>query len=641
MKKLYLVFLLGCTDLITSVCLAVTVDEFYKESEFDAVKISPTGEYLAATVPFNNRTVLVVLQLSDMKTLGVFKPESETHIDQFDWVSNKRLIFNTGKKIGRLEQPFALPGLWAMDFDGANKKVVSFKRSILNDLPNDEDNVLIEYTDSVYESTYGTKNIYTGVFTPSKQASPTKKTDYVGLGYYASFTGDVLIHVAVKKGTEDAVIYTRTTVNDPWVKVFDEAEKKYEINFMGFSQGNKLAYFTLDQAIKGPESLISIDMQSHEIKTVLQDDNVNPKSVLSSPTDGSVYAVRFLDGRPRYEYLQPNNEFAIDHKKLSNSFPGQDVLAINYTKDGSQALYFVWSDKNPGDYYLYDRKKGKASYLVSDKRWIDTELMASTEPVQFKSRDGVIIEGFLTRPKNPMKNMPVIINPHGGPFDVYDRWGFDSEVQMLAHNGYAVLQVNYRGSGNHGIAFQKLGYKQWGKTMQDDLTDATHWMISQGYATPGKICIYGASYSGYAALMGAVREPDLYSCVIGNVGVYDLNKVLKDDTKDSKHRYTQGWWSKKYLLDTLGAEKLQQISPLRLASNIKAPVLLAAGELDYTAPVSHTKYMYNELKKAHKQVEMKIYANEGHGNFLVKNQVDWAQRLLAFLDKTIGSKSGK
>jgi len=620
---------------------ALTAADFLKDAEFNSVALSPTGEYLAVTVPISNRSALAIIRLSDMKTMGVFKPESEAYIDDFIWVNDKRILFNTAKKIGRLEQPYQLPGLWGMDFDGANKKRISNLRSMLSDLPDDDDNILVQYYDSLYRTTYGLQNVNTGQLTPSKHVSPVKKIDKLTAGgYYADGKGDVLVFLAGREGTEDSIYFFRKTTADPWVQAYDSAVSNDDIFFMGFAPENKAVYFQRENSRGGPDSVIAIDMVSHQIREVLKDDNVDPYSGLLTPREKILYAVKFLDGTPRYEYLEPQSNFAIDHRKLRNSFPGQEVISLGYTKNGTKAMYYVASDRNPGDYYLYDRTTGKAEYVLSDKRWIDPEAMAETVPVKYKARDGLEIEALLTRPKGQNKGLPTVIYPHGGPMGIYDRWGFDSEVQFLASRGYAVLKVNFRGSGNYGQKFKEAGYRQWGRAMQDDLTDATHWLIAQGYANPRKICIYGASYGGYAALMGVAKEPGLYACAIGNVGVYDIPKVIRDDTVNSYERYSSGWWAKKYFIETIGTEDLNAISPVTLASAIKVPVLLAGGELDETAPVAHTKKMYEALKQAGVPVEMKIYLNEGHGNFLIENQLDWANRLSDFLDKHIGPASG-
>jgi dipeptidyl aminopeptidase/acylaminoacyl peptidase len=152
------------------------------------------------------------------------------------------------------------------------------------------------------------------------------------------------------------------------------------------------------------------------------------------------------------------------------------VVPLSFTKDGNLGLYLVYSDRIPGDFYLFDRTAKKASYIASRNSWFKPEMLNPMQPVSLKARDGTPLEGFLTLPKGSSgKNLPMVIHPHGGPFGPFDAWGYDPEVQMIASHGYAVLQVNFRGSGNYGRAFMRSGYQQWGGKMQDDLTDATRW----------------------------------------------------------------------------------------------------------------------------------------------------------------------
>ncbi len=178
------------------------------------------------------------------------------------------------------------------------------------------------------------------------------------------------------------------------------------------------------------------------------------------------------------------------------------------TADGSEVLLYVWSDRNNGDYFLFDTRTRRAERVFSRREWFDPAEVPASRYVTFKARDGMTLHGYLTEPRGPAVGpRPMVLLPHGGPFGIFDTWSFDDDAQILAAAGYAVLRVNYRGSGNYGRQYQRAGHKEWGGRMQDDLTDATRWAVREGVADASKICIYGASYGGYAALMGVARSP--------------------------------------------------------------------------------------------------------------------------------------
>jgi dipeptidyl aminopeptidase/acylaminoacyl peptidase len=224
----------------------------------------------------------------------------------------------------------------------------------------------------------------------------------------------------------------------------------------------------------------------------------------------------------------------------------------------------------------------------------------------------------------------MVVMPHGGPFGIFDQWSFDEDTQMLAEAGYAVLRINFRGSDNYGASFRRAGAREWGARMQDDLTDATRWAIEQGIADPARICIYGASYGGYAALMGAAREPDLYRCAIGYVGVYDLEAKHRDNSRAAR-------WLRNWSDDWMGErDALDARSPVLLAAQIKAPVLLVAGGEDSTAPIAHSKKMERALRHAGKPVETLYVSSEGHGFYTEEHRREYYTRLLDFLARHLG-----
>ena len=454
----------------------------------------------------------------------------------------------------------------------------------------------------------------------------------------ASFTADPQGVVRFASGANSdrrVKTYYRDGADSEWEIINDEATTNKIVSAVGFSADGKIAYLESEEDA-GPNAVYAFDTRTKEKTLVARDDRVDPTGYLTSPIDGSIYGIRYDDGKPRVEYIKPENEFAKMDTSLQAGLKTQVIFPTSFTQDASMAIIVGYADNVPGDFYLYDRANKKLSYLVSRNSWFKPEVLANMTPVYMVARDGTPLEGFLTIPVgSDGKNLPLIVNPHGGPFGPKDEWGYNGDVQILAANGYAVLQVNFRGSGGYGRKFTHMGYKQWGGTMQDDLTDATHWAIKEGIANKNRICMYGASYGGYASLMAVAKEPDLYRCAFGNVGVYDMNAMYHTgDIPDTKS-------GENFLDEALGHQNLDAASPNKLASRIKAPVYLAAGREDARAAPEHTEMMHEALLKAGKQSEMVIYEGEGHGNFLLKNRIDFYQRLLGFMDKHIGPSSQK
>ena len=257
--------------------------------------------------------------------------------------------------------------------------------------------------------------------------------------------------------------------------------------------------------------------------------------------------------------------------------------------------------------------------------------MADMKPISYKSRDGLTIHGYLTLPKNsPGKNLPVIVNPHGGPW-ARDRWGFNSQVQFLANRGYAVLQMNFRGSTGYGREFWELGFKQWGKTMQDDITDGVHWLSDEGIADRDRIGIYGGSYGGYATLAGLAFTPELYACGIDYVGPSNLFTLL-----DSLPPYWELY--RKMFYEMVGdpetdKELIEDISPFFHADRIKAPLFVAQGANDPRVNQAESDQIVEALESKGIDVQYMLKENEGHGFRNEENRMDFYEAMIEFLDK--------
>ncbi len=627
-KSTLLLALLLFMQVGTAIAEIIPLEDFWKRSSFREVKISPDGRYLAATVPLENLTALVVMDLNTKKVTGSFKPQAKAHIQDFYWVNNERLLFRSSIREGRFARPSLIPAYYAMNADGSKIGTAygdGKEPYLLDTLKNDDKYVLVQFRSREGLQTIGKMNVDNGTIIDSFKKSPVEASGQ----YVTDNDGEVRLYIT-GKSYKDQKVHVRAGSDWDWKVLHETKLSEQDFEFKGFSNNNTIAYFSLTEKT-GPDGLYAYNLKTAEKKLVTRDDNVNPAQLLSASPDDNVYAVRFEDGFPRYEYLDKTNPAAKELMKLQASFPDTDVYPVSSTKDGKQIIYLVSSDTIAGEYYLFDRTTQKAQHLLSRVAWLDANKMALMEPMKFKARDGLELEVFLTVPKgSDGKNLPLIINPHGGPFGPYDNWGFNNETQMLANRGYAVLQVNFRGSGNYGKEFQSKGYRQWGKIMQDDLTDATRWAIQQGIADPSRICMYGASYGAYASLMAVAKEPNLYRCAVGNVGPYDLPLQLSYSTSGGGSSNP----SKAFFGD-VAQDDVALYSPARLAGQIKVPVLLMAGEKDTTCPPEQSKLMFAALQKVGVPVELKIYPGEGHGNALIENQIDFANRLVAFFDKNL------
>ena len=401
---------------------------------------------------------------------------------------------------------------------------------------------------------------------------------------------------------------------------------------LGFSADNATAYVQSEET-QGPDSIRAFDVATQTMKQVVRDELHDPAGLVRAVGKRYPIGAVFLGGKPRFEYFDPASADAKLHRALQSSFPGSVVLVTSATVDGRYALLEVFDDRNPGDLFIFDTQAKKADRFMSRADWLKPDRLGTMTPVYFKARDGVEVEALLTVPAGSNgKNLPVIIHPHGGPFGVQDFWGYNQDVQMMASHGYGVLQVNFRGSGGYGKSFLELGHKQWGLTMQDDLTDATQWAIREGIADRNRICIYGASYGGYASLMGVAKEPDLYRCAVGYVGVYDLKMLW------GRGDISQSSYGRDFLSEALGKDQLDGSSPNKLASRINVPVFLAAGGADVRAPQSHSEAMAQALRAAGKPVEEMYYSTEGHGFVKEENQIAYYTKLFQFFARHLGGR---
>jgi dipeptidyl aminopeptidase/acylaminoacyl peptidase len=323
-------------------------------------------------------------------------------------------------------------------------------------------------------------------------------------------------------------------------------------------------------------------------------------------------------------------------KSVDAALPGT-INVLSGDKDG-MVLVFSYSDRDPGRWLLFDTHAMTMRPVGWHQLAVDADRMRPMQTITYTASDGLAIPAYLTLPEGGTGPRPMVVYIHGGPV-ARDEWGWDFDVQALALMGYAVFQPQFRGSSGFGRRFEEAGYRQWGLAMQDDVTAGVQAMIARGIADPERICIYGASYGGYAALWGLVKSPELYRCGISLAGVTDIGERFSDwsDTNASKTgpelmRFEVGD------IDTMRAQ-FDAVSPAKHADRIQVPVLLGHGTDDERVPIGHSERMADALRSAHKEVETYWYKGEGHGLSLVKDLRDFELHLLDFLDRHIGPTS--
>lgn len=438
-------------------------------------------------------------------------------------------------------------------------------------------------------------------------------------------------------GTEETnEVVTLRRVGDSWTEIHRAPMGGSSNMPMGFDPDNRLVYTRVSEDGE-PTKVYALDAETEELTLLSENGNVDPGSYLYSSDGRELLAVRYLDGVPTTDFINTEHAEVLTYAGLMNAFPDHAVAFSGISRDGRYVLAHVYSDVDPGSYYLFDRQTNQARFLLAARSWIKPEQMSPMRPISFTARDGTEVHGYITIPRNSDgKNLPMIMHPHGGPHGPRDVWGFNPEVQFLANRGYAVLQVNFRGSGGYGNAFERMGYRNWGTTMIDDMTDGVEWAVSQGIADPNRICTYGASYGGYAALQSIVREPERYRCTIGYVGVFSLPLMFRDGDiprQESGRNYLNR------VMPESQAEQQAQ-SPAFNVDRINVPVMLVHGERDERVPMSQYRALKRALEDAGKPPEVEILArNEGHGFQELENNVRLYNAMEEFLDKHIGSNA--
>lgn len=344
--------------------------------------------------------------------------------------------------------------------------------------------------------------------------------------------------------------------------------------------------------------------------------------------NNQLVAAYWTDDRDRVEWF--DSEMKALQARLDKALPGNQVRLSARSRDRSRLLVWAGRENDPGVWYIYTPAARKLDVFFAEKPEIDPVQMAVPTFITYKARDGVEIKALLTLPpgRTP-KGLPLIVLPHGGPYGIHDQLQFDTEAQFLANRGYAVLQPNYRGSGGSGDDFVKLGEGQVGRKMQDDLDDGMDWAVAQGYADPKRVCLVGASYGGYAALWGVIRNPERYRCAASFAGVTDWTAQLRYDANFFSRESRRTWKAK--ISGNQPGFSLDDVSPVKQIGRLTRPVLLVHGERDSRVPFKQYTTLKLAAAASGKPLDLLTFPNEGHGFHKPESETKWLDTLEAFL----------
>lgn len=605
----------------------IPVEDFFKNPQYSQLQISPSGKYLAALAPLKEHRNIVVLEVHDLGKAKALTGFDDFDVRTFFWGNDDRIVFTLDKKG---TESFAL---YAVNRTGGKVKTLvepkvsigarSIRAANVSDrLREDPDHVMISYNKRRVESPDIYKlNINTG----KKQL--IEKNKGKSIGTISDRTGNLRVRVDLD-GLNTETLH-RKTAGGEWQTMFKGNALDEGITPLAFDYDNETLYVA-SNVDRDKNAIYQYDLENNKLGEVLfTHDEVDVAAPVFSYADKKLIGFQYQTEKPHLELIDPTWKQL--QAKLDMAFP-QDIVRITSASDDEQlAIVSVYSDIKPISYYLLDRKAGKLRFLVNSRPWIKPEEMAPMKPITYQSRDGLTIHGYLTLPRNYRNGpIPLIVNPHGGPFGVRDSWGYNPEHQLFANRGYAVLQMNFRGSGGYGRKFEQAGYKKWGREMQNDVSDAVKWAVDQGFADKDRVCIYGASYGGYATMAGLTFTPELYKCGINYVGVTDTELLF--DTMPKAWEISEAVL-KQQIGDPDDKKFMDSISPLAHVEKIRAPVLIIQGQADPRVNYKHATKLKSRMDSLDKPYEWLMKKDEGHGFRKEKNVLEAYNMMDAFLAK--------
>lgn len=610
------------TNLPGSKVREIPLRDFFRNPVKTSYQISPDGKYISYLAPFNDRLNIFVQQLGSDDAKRITEV-TERDLYNYFWGNDSTIIYlrdNAG------DENFHF---YSVNIEsGINKDLTPFdgvRANLVDKLEDFDSEILIEMNKrnpevfDVYRMNFETGEMNMTAENPGNISGWV--TDHDGR-VRAALTTD---------GVNTSFLF-RETEQDKWKTVIT-TDFKESIMPLFFTFDNEYLYASSNIG-RDKSAIIKYDIKNAvELEVIFEHPEVDVNSLGYSKKRKVLTAVSFDTWKRERVFL--DEETGKIFKRLEEELGNYDIFIADKDDNEEKFIVRTYSDRSLGANFIYDKTTDKLTKISDVSPWINENEMAEMKPVTYTSRDGLTINGYLSLPAGiEHKSLPVVINPHGGPW-ARDHWGFNPEIQFLVNRGYAVLQMNFRGSLGFGRKFWECSFKQWGRTMQNDITDGVNWLIEQGIAAPKRIAIYGGSYGGYAVLAGLVYTPELYAAGVDYVGVSNLFTFMNS---------IPSYW--KPYLETLyemvghpekDKKLLEESSPVFHVDKIKAPLFIAQGKMDPRVNINESDQMVEALKKRGIEVPYMVKDNEGHGFQNQENKFDFYREMETFLEKHLKS----
>lgn len=633
------------------------IEQFFSRPAFNGGLLSPNGRYLAARSSAKGQRdflVVVDLQTNQGKVVASY---NDADIGAFQWVNGERLIFDVNDRTVAQGDVEYAPGLFAVNADGSQlvqladrgvrsqtgtmtgRRILPW-HTYLMPARGAQDCEFVYVRNVVWKTGYKRSRVsLLRLNTLTGQAQEMSRPKQDVSGWLLDHKGEP--RIAFGQDEDVTNIFYLDPASKEWRKL--TSFKSYgdnpdDITPLAFGPDGKL--YVAARNGKDTSAVYTFDIASGKLASepVLNAAGYDFDGDILTSRD-KVLGMHFTTDAESIEWIDP------EMKAVQDSVDKLLPATVNLVSPPPQhsttpwVLVRAYSDVIPSTYFLYNRESKLLNKVGETAPGIDPKQMGRQQALRYKARDGLEIPALLTLPPGGKKSgLPLVVLVHGGPWVRGSSWGWNPHTQFLASRGYAVLEPEFRGSLGFGSAHYKASFKQWGLAMQNDVADGVRWAVDKGLVDPKRVCIAGASYGGYATLMGLINDPDMYKCGVDWVGVTDINLMYgsanhTSDMPDEWKRYGMPEMIGDQVKD---AAQLKATSPIEQAARIRQPLLLAYGGADVRVPIDHGTKFYSAVKRTNPNVEWVEYPDEGHGFYLPKNSIDFWSRVEKFLDKNIG-----